>query len=47
MTDLTNDGLIEQRVDLTDIMNYERDMLVALSSFKTLNRDLYNLTLNE
>ena len=28
-------------------MNYERDMLLSLQQFKSLNRDLYNLTLDE
>ena len=43
----TNDGLIEQSVDLAAIENQEREMIDCLKTFKSLNRDLYNMTLNE
>lgn len=40
-------GVEDLEIDLSEVMNCERDMLLALQEFKTMNKDLFAKNVNE
>ena len=40
-------GAEDLEIDLSEVMNCERDMLLALQEFKTMNKDLFAKNVNE
>jgi hypothetical protein len=40
-------GVEDLEIDLSEVMNCERDMLLALQEFKTMNKDLFVKNVNE